>query len=97
MSASFLITKDNVDGGAHVGIVGPGGAPLSEKEIRSHPQRQRFRMASEPEHEGWDYYGLIVGGEGFEPLDCFGMPNAGCTIIQYWEDDGNGGKAWQTL
>ena len=30
------------------------------------------------------YEGLIFGDYmGFEPLDEFGMPNAGCTIIEY--------------
>jgi hypothetical protein len=36
------------------------------------------------------YYGKIVGDgcEGFEPLRDFGTPNAGCTSIQYKDDDG---------
>jgi len=30
------------------------------------------------------YKGIIVGDyDGFEPLDDFGMPNAGCTGIKY--------------
>lgn len=29
------------------------------------------------------YRGKIIGGEGFEPLDDYGMPNAGCTTIKY--------------
>ena len=32
------------------------------------------------------------GEEGFSPLDDYGMPNAGCTSIEYWID----GK-WVTL
>lgn len=31
--------------------------------------------------------------EGFEPLDNFGTPYAGCTIIQYLNKDGN----WEDL
>ena len=40
------------------------------------------------------YSGYIVGDfSGFEPLDEFGMPNAGCTDIKLKDDDG----VYQTL
>jgi len=36
------------------------------------------------------YYGRIVGDyEGFEPLDDWGTPNAGCSYIKYKDDTGN--------
>ena len=35
----------------------------------------------------------VLSEEGFEPLDQFGTPNAGCTEIRYLE---KGGK-WVTL
>lgn len=40
------------------------------------------------------YKGRIVGGDytGFEPMDDFGTPNAGCVHIEYWE-----GKEWRPL
>jgi hypothetical protein len=39
------------------------------------------------------YKGLIVGDfTGFEPMDDFGTPNAGCVSIEYWEDE-----EWSTL
>ena len=31
-------------------------------------------------------------GDSFQPLDCFGQPNAGCTTIEY-KDNGK----WTTL
>ena len=52
---------------------------------------------------------LVAFGEGvtkddvpdmqFEPLDDFGMPNAGCTEIQYESDPeiNHTGKKWETL
>lgn len=30
---------------------------------------------------------------GFDPLDDYGMPDSGCTYIQYLQDDGS----WETL
>lgn len=38
--------------------------------------------------DGEVYYRGKIAGEfdGFEPLDDFGMPNAGCTDIKYWDE-----------
>lgn len=37
----------------------------------------------------WYYTGLIVGEfDKREPLDDFGLPNAGCTEIRYKNDEG---------
>lgn len=45
----------------------------------------RFRMFDD---DGELYYeGLLTGTfDGLEPLDDFGMPNAGCTSIEVFED-----------
>lgn len=29
------------------------------------------------------YEALLIGGDGFEVLDDFGMPNAGCAYVKY--------------
>lgn len=39
------------------------------------------------------YYGKILGGAEFQPLDDFGTGNAGCTTIQYKNTAGK----WENL
>jgi len=57
------------------------------------PFAHKFRMLDD---DGIVYYvGYCEDGdseEAFNPLDDYGMPNDGCTEIQYWEN----GK-WETL
>lgn len=35
------------------------------------------------------YVGVAEEGADFEPLDDYGMPNAGCTTIRYWNPEFN--------
>lgn len=52
----------------------------------------RFRMYDD---DGILYYeGRADEDTSFEPLDDFGMPNAGCTYIKYWNDDE---QKWETV
>lgn len=66
-----------------VGMTGPsdGDETLIEKFADS-GQFERFRMYDD---DGMLYYeGRIFGDyEGFEPIDHFGMPNAGAVDIKY--------------
>ena len=73
-----------------VGIVGPRSATMTHDEIMKHPESRAFRMLDDDGE--LMYSGRIVGGDGFEPLDNFGTPNAGATEIQYHV---NG--RWETL
>ena len=70
-----------------INIVGPYDA--DEKELVK--CTRVFRMFDD---DGVLYYEGVMSDdcEGFEPLDDFGMPNAGCTEIRLLED----GK-WVTL
>lgn len=92
-----LQKPDGTNDNAHH-MIGPIKHPLySPEEIirgmkKNGQNQQEFRMLDD---DGELYYeGLIVGDyDGFEPLDDFGAPNAGCTTIQYknevsgkWED-----------
>lgn len=101
----WTITKDHIADPSEpnpsnanaVGIVGPRSAKLTADEIIRHPQARRFRMKDD---DGELYYeGVMVvtpedGDEAeFRPLDDFGMPNAGATIIEYQNADGN----WEPL
>jgi hypothetical protein len=50
----------------------------------------RFRMYDD---DGELYYeGIATFDSSFQPLDDYGMPNAGCTEIRYYERG-----AWRTL
>ena len=75
-------------------------ATLPEWELTAELNGERFRM-----YDGDDelyYEGRWVADpniddeafEGFEPLDCFGAPNAGCTRLDYRNDTTG---EWATL
>ena len=72
----WKITKDVINDGEEEGVEGPRGFyPI--KNNRAH-----FVMKDDDDetyYEG-DIYGDYTG---FEPLNDFGMPNAGCTKIFY--------------
>ena len=74
----WVITKDRIDPGMHsrVGTVGPHDA---DDEITSNPES--FSLYDD---DNICYYeGMLYGDfEGFEPLDDFGTPNAGCVKMK---------------
>ncbi len=79
----WVITKDHISDGADEGV----GSRYYKKGIRL---PHRFKMYDD---DGELYYeGLSSDKDVFNPLDDFGMPNAGCTEIKYLTD----GK-WETL
>jgi hypothetical protein len=88
----WLITHDHIDGGASKGVQGPRGSTATAEEITA--SGLAFRLHDD---DGELYYeGLYVGPDDeslFSPLDDFGMPNAGCTTIQYHNALG----AWETI
>ena len=69
------------------GTVGPKGTILDKGTIVT--MGKKFRMKDD---DGFVYYeGMIFETDmsettGFEPLDEFGSPNAGCTSIEYMEN-----------
>ena len=72
----WAITKDLIMTGAE-GVEAPNGL---DPTIKDNPAR--FSMYDD---DGECYYeGFLVGDDasGFEPLEEFGMPNAGCTEIR---------------
>ena len=94
-----LIADDNAKPGTNanaVGIVGPRTCTLTADEIVHHPDGKKFRMKDDDGHVC--YEGVYVGPDDetlFQPLDCFGTPNAGCTSIEYWDSVAGGG--WKAL
>jgi hypothetical protein len=80
---SWKITFDTfAEPGSHVQIIGPRDASHDWKNDPKPDASEQFRMYDD---DGELYYaGRIVGDyDGFEPLDDFGTPNAGCTRIDF--------------
>jgi hypothetical protein len=92
----FVIDKDHMPqpgakpgtNGNAAGVVGPRGYRGNTDELRS-----RFRLLTDDREVL--YEGRSHSSSSFQPLECFGEPNAGCTIIQYWESGPGGG--WKDL
>lgn len=74
----WIITKDLICNGDDDNEMGPRGLKFSKDEILE--KGEKFQMFDD---DGELYYeGFLLGGTGLEPLDDFGMPNAGCTEIK---------------
>jgi len=78
MSYRWKITKDHI-GTDSKGICGPSD---TGNDLAITDNREHFVMKDD---DGETYYeGEIYGDfNGFEPLDDYGTPNAGCTSIFY--------------
>lgn len=78
---NWTITRDYIDSGAEDGLTGP------RNKSRHTANETAFKMY---DGDGELYYAGKIWGdfEGFEPLDDFGMPNAGCTEIKLRDPDG---------
>ena len=87
MPYGWIITKDKVSEGADEGVAGPRG--LEDKVFLRLKAGEglKWRMRDD---DGEVYYeGRYIGDTSedlFAPLDDFGMPNAGCTDIEYFEN-----------
>jgi|APSaa5957512576_1039674.scaffolds.fasta_scaffold00033_6 hypothetical protein len=83
---AWIITESHLESlKDELGTLGPGGAVYSEEEITEFGRK--FEMYDDDDI--LYYTGYICGEyDGFEPLDDFGMPNAGCTSIKL--DSGHG-------
>jgi len=89
---SWMITRDFVDEGKSLGVMGPRGVALTAEQIKA--QGKAFRMLSD-DREVY-YHGLYVGPDDetlFAPLEDYGTPNSGCTIIEYK----NAAGRWEVL
>lgn len=78
---SWYISIDKIDDGDAVGQWNGKEKTLEDaQKVCTHA----FRMLDD---DGEVYYhGKSSCSSSFDPLDDFGMPNAGCTDIQYFED-----------
>ena len=88
----WLITKDNLadpedKAGTNSNAVGLGSSNYRKDVLLPY----RFRMLDD---DGAVYYEGFCSRESFQPLDDFGMPNAGCTMIEYWNNENH---KWEVL
>jgi hypothetical protein len=81
----WIIYKDHIDNGKAVGVC------EGNKDLMSSQSSIQFKMFDD---DNILYYeGMLYGDfDGFEPLDGYGRPAAGCTSIQLYQN----GK-WETL
>ena len=78
---NWTITRDYIDNGSEIGLTGP------INKSRHTANETAFKMYDD---DGELYYAGTIWGDfdGFEPLDDFGTPNAGCTEIRMRDSDG---------
>lgn len=79
----WYISKDKIDDGEAVGQYNCRKDVKNVEDIKP-LCKEKFRM-SDDDGEIY-YYGYSNDSSSFDPLDDFGMPNAGCTAIEYYED-----------
>jgi len=96
----WIVTKDKIteqnEKGNYitipVSVIGPHGCELTEKELK-----KGYPFLMFDDDGNLCYSGFLVGDkeseEGFWSLDHYGTPNAGCTYIQYKNDEGK----WESL
>jgi len=91
---AWIITADLLEDGDATGTIGPAGAGPDHIAQLKNGQGCAFRMLDDD--EVLSYRGRIIGDfDGLEPLDDFGMPNAGCTTIHLWKAGQGGG--WEVV
>ena len=101
MAYAWIIDKDHLDG-TDTGVIGPRGAnALMVNALQTDKKvGEAFRMRDD---DGELYYsGRILFDHATEledetelaPLDDFGMPNAGCTTIEYRNSET---KKWEAV
>jgi len=96
---AFIITRDVIDDGEAVGTIGPRTACESDVDRLARGEGVEFRLLDD---DGEVYYygrrleesDATYGGEPeLAPLDCFGAPNAGCTIQEEKNKEGK----WEAI
>lgn len=81
---AWIIEKDHLDVGVptSVGVKGPRDADPDLVTLLSFGEGALFRLYDDDDELYFE--GHIIGDfDGFEPLEDYGMPAAGCTGIKY--------------
>lgn len=92
MTYAWIITQDylptDLDLPTRVGVAGPRGMSEAQHEQLLAGAGEPFRLFDDD--RTLVYEGLFLGDatseEAFGPLEDFGMPDAGCTYIEYLVD-----------
>ena len=88
MRNQWTITEDHIEDGRSVGTRGPRSVTLSTEEIIE--QGFPFKLYDDDGNLYYEGYSTTKDDESaFGPLWNFGMPNAGCSYIQYKGKSGN--------
>jgi hypothetical protein len=92
---AWIIDKDylSIPGDEYddTGLIGPHNPSSEYLTLEQSKVGQQFRLFDDD--NVLCYQGRIIGNySGFEPLDDYGTPNAGCTTIKY-----RNGHAWEVL
>jgi len=92
---NWVITQDHEDG-QEAGTVGPRGAYMTADQIKK--AGDMFTLWDDDDNKYYTGYiarqfeapegDFDIAEEGFEPLDDFGTPNAGCVYIKYRDASG---------
>jgi hypothetical protein len=99
LAYAWIITRDYYSDhswgcASNKGLFGPASLSFEEmKQIESNSKGCPFRMRDD---DGELYFEGLLYGEhttGFEPLEDFGMPDSGCTTIEYVNGQGH----WEAL
>jgi hypothetical protein len=92
MAYGWIITVDHIEN-SEKPVIGPSGISPELTAHLNKNQGQKFKMYDD---DGELYYsGRIIGDySGFEPLDDYGTPNAGCTEIKLYNSTSN---EWETV
>lgn len=92
---AWLITKDDIaesDADSSVGVTGPQGATDYQIKALMDGEGRTFYLYDDDKELYYTGRAINDGtsdgeyGMDFGPLDDFGLPNAGCTLIK-WEGD----------
>ena len=96
----WIMTKDHLadaerddtgkNSGEFTGYTREDGSFIATAECLFPKKWHKFKMYDD---DGILYYEGLSSEEDFSPLDDFGMPNAGCTYIEYQQED----ESWQVL
>lgn len=92
----WIITKDFINQGKEVGIIGPSGVSDAVTAQLIRGEGSKFRLYDDDcnlYYEGIQITGNNSDEGCFAPLDDFGTPNAGCTYMKVENAEGK----WEEL
>lgn len=94
----WIITEDKISEGEQIGTCGGVNISQAQFDLLRDGCLADYTLFRMYDDDGNHYYsGRMIEGkesDGFEPLDDFGSPNAGCTRLDYFDVEKD---EWRTL